>query len=482
MSDKAPIFSAIEAEWALVGTLLHRNEWAQDLGDLRREHFENSSLADLFNASVEMVRAGLVANPSTLQTFADNHAHWNFTMLVDLFNRTAPGTRNACLSLGRAITEAARKRGLYAAMQGATAHIAENAALDACDLQAHAEAALKALDAGPSGRVATARQTGAMVVTSIERPRGVRTGYPSMDKAIGGFYPGQLILVAGATGMCKTGFATNLARNMAEAGAMGHVESYEMSHCDLGERLVSAASYRDGRSPIPYFDFAARGNELDPLYVQDMADRLPETLIIKEGAPQGMEQLEAGARATRRALGGLDFIVVDYLQLMASAVRRGSQYERVTEVSQGLKALASRLQVPVIALTQINREASKRGGNRRPRLSDLRDSGALEQDADLVLGVHREYYWLEQDAHDEAADDAEFFRRDAKLEAAKEVLEVLRLKQRRGPLGRTLLRILIEYDIVEEASEALLDRYQQTILKANPAPKPRSFRNPSGDR
>ncbi|WP_431910033.1 replicative DNA helicase [Amycolatopsis thermoflava] len=215
---------------------------------------------------------------------------------------------------------------------------------------------------------------------------GLPTGFLDLDSITGGWKPGQLIVVAGRPGLGKSTLAVDMARTASvKHGKTSVIFSLEMSEAELWDRIVSAEGkvrIRDMKTP-----HTLQPGDYDR--IADALDRIESggPLIIDDTPTTTVAQIRAKARRIK-ARHGLDLIVVDYLQLMTSGARAENRQVEVSEFSRQLKILAKELEVPVIALSQLNRGPEQRQ-DKRPMLSDLRESGALEQDADVVILVHR---------------------------------------------------------------------------------------------
>jgi replicative DNA helicase len=272
---------------------------------------------------------------------------------------------------------------------------------------------------------------------------GVSTGLVDMDKKLGGLHRSDLLILAGRPSMGKTSLATNIAFNIAKAykrgrlpdGSEGAIEggvvgfySLEMSAEQLAARILSEASevpseqIRRGdmtESEFRRFVDAAKSLESCPLYIDD-TPALP------------ISQLAARARRLKRTH-GLDVLIVDYLQLVRPASAKDSRVNEVSEITQGLKAIAKELDIPVIALSQLSRQVESRD-DKRPQLSDLRESGSIEQDADVVMFVFREEYYVEREKpSDDRLDEIAAWQE--RMEALHGKAEVIIGKQRHGPIG-----------------------------------------------
>ncbi len=272
---------------------------------------------------------------------------------------------------------------------------------------------------------------------------GVSTGLIDMDKKLGGLHRSDLLILAGRPSMGKTSLATNIAFNVAKAykrgvtadGSEGAVDggvvgfySLEMSAEQLAARILSEAAeipsqqIRSGdmsETEFRRFVDAAKALEACPLYIDD-TPALP------------ISQLAARARRLKRTH-GLDVLIVDYLQLVRGTGRSENRVNEISEITMGLKAIAKELDIPVIALSQLSRQVESRE-DKRPQLSDLRESGSIEQDADVVMFVFREEYYKEREKpgdHDLEA----MAKWQEEMERLHGRAEVIIGKQRHGPIG-----------------------------------------------
>ncbi|MCH2077325.1 MAG: replicative DNA helicase [Rhodobacteraceae bacterium] len=272
---------------------------------------------------------------------------------------------------------------------------------------------------------------------------GVSTGLIDMDKKLGGLHRSDLLILAGRPSMGKTSLATNIAYNIAKAykkglthdGQEGAVNggvvgfySLEMSAEQLAARILSEAAeipseqIRKGdmtEGEFRRFVEAAKQLESCPLFIDD-TPALP------------ISQLAARARRLKRTH-GLDVLIVDYLQLVRPATAKDSRVNEVSEITQGLKAIAKELDIPVIALSQLSRQVESRD-DKRPQLSDLRESGSIEQDADVVMFVFREEYYAEREKpSDDRLDEMAAWQE--RMDRLHGKAEVIIGKQRHGPIG-----------------------------------------------
>ena len=250
---------------------------------------------------------------------------------------------------------------------------------------------------------------------------GLATSFIELDRATSGLQKSELIILAARPSMGKTAFAINIAQNAAiVSGATVAVFSLEMSKESLLRRMLSAQAGVDQRKLqtgfIPREDQGKLQRGLEQL--------VEAQLFIDDTAGISLAEMRAKARRLKQNAGGLDLIVIDYLQLMSATLPTagGKRYENRTQevsaISRGLKALAKELEVPVIALSQLSRASERRGDDKRPMLSDLRESGSVEQDADVVMFIHREAYYN---------------RSEEMSDADKAASEIIIAKQRNGP-------------------------------------------------
>jgi replicative DNA helicase len=262
---------------------------------------------------------------------------------------------------------------------------------------------------------------------------GLATDFTELDRMTSGLQKGELIIIAARPSMGKTAFAINIAQNAAvNHGATVAVFSLEMSKESLLRRMLASQAWVDQRKLQTGF----LGRE-DHDKLQNALGQLVESKVfIDDSAGISLAEMRAKARRLKQNHGGLDLIVVDYLQLMTATLitAGGKNYENRTQevsaVSRGLKALAKELEVPVVALSQLSRASERRGDDKRPMLSDLRESGSIEQDADVVAFIHREAY----------------YNRDEEMsEADKAKSEIILAKQRNGPTGTVFLNFISRF-------------------------------------
>src|SRR5437868_3024534 len=219
---------------------------------------------------------------------------------------------------------------------------------------------------------------------------GTPSGFKDIDEKTGGFQPGNLIVIAARPSMGKSALVANIAENAVLQGHAVALFSLEMSESELAQRFVASQARIKG-------DDLRRGKVPEARWpkILEACQRLSEApLYVDDSSDTGVLEVRAKARRLHHQVeGGLGLIIVDYLQLMRHEGRVENRVEQVSQVSRGLKSLARELNVPVIAISQLSRAVEQRGGDKRPVLSDLRESGAIEQDADLVMFLYREEYY-----------------------------------------------------------------------------------------
>src|SRR5436305_1382206 len=417
-----PVFRAaphnIEAEQALLGAILVNNEAFYRVSDfLEPVHFFEPIHQKIFELASSLIRAGKIGSPITLKTFLPpdlDVAGLTASQYLARLAAEATTVINA-EDYGRTIYDLAIRRTLIIIGEDVV-NVAYDAPVDLPPREQIEDAERRLYELAETGRYdggfqrfATALTTAVDVAAKAYQRdgnlSGLATGITDLDRMLGGLQKSDLVVLAGRPGMGKTALATNLAYNIAKAwrgevrpdGRMESVDggivgffSCEMSAEQLATRIIAEQteipSYRIRRGEIDPSDFdriaqMARAVETIPLY-------------IEETGGISIAQLTARARRLKRQR-GLDLLVIDYIQLLSGSSRRAQEgrVQEVTEITTGLKALAKELNVPILALSQLSRQVENRD-DKRPQLSDLRESGSIEQDADVVMFVLREEYDL----------------------------------------------------------------------------------------
>jgi replicative DNA helicase len=449
----------MEAEQALLGALLYDNAAYERLTDrLQARHFYEPFHARLFAAMEEHIRKGQLAEPIVLmERFRRDPAFeelGGLRYLAELVDR-APPAANAP-EYARVIYDLAMRRELIrisGEIQLNATHDAEQSARDQIEQAEQQLYALAETGASSTGFVSFADALqGAVDMAGEAFSRdgglaGVSSGLIDLDRQLGGLHPSDLIILAGRPSMGKTALATNIAFNVAKSyawepqpdgsrktvnGGVVAFYSLEMSAEQLALRLLAESSGVSGDR--------LRKGEIDASEysrVRDAALEIQEApLFIDDTGGLSISKLAARARRLKRST-GLDLIVVDYLQLVTGDAKGSdNRVQEVSQITMGLKALAKELSVPIIALSQLSRQVENRE-DKRPQLSDLRESGSIEQDADVVMFVYREAYYKGRAEPREGT--AEHMTWQEEMDQIRHLAEVIIGKQRHGPIGTVKL-------------------------------------------
>jgi replicative DNA helicase len=445
----------LEAEQALLGAILINNDAYDRVSDfLRSEHFVEEIHRRIFEVAGSLIRAGKLATPVTLKTFLGDHDVGGVTVPQYLARLASEATTiiNA-YDYGRNVYDLAMRRELISIGEDVV-NVAYDAPVDSSPRDQIEEAERRLYQIAEAGRydggfqrftdaLTTAVDMAAKAYQRDGSLSGIATGLTKLDEKMGGLQASDLVIVAGRPGMGKTALATNVAYNVARAyegrtRADGSVEainggvvgffSLEMSAEQLATRIIAEQtgipSYKLRRGDITEGDFHRVSQAAHEM------ERVP--LFIDQTGGVSIAQLTARARRLKRQR-GLDLLVVDYIQLLSgSRSRVENRVQELTEITTGLKALAKELNVPILACSQLSRQVEQRD-DKRPQLSDLRESGSIEQDADVVLFVYREEYYLKN--KEPRPGTEEHINWMAQMENAHGRAEVLIGKQRHGPTG-----------------------------------------------
>lgn len=452
----------IEAEQSVLGAILVNNDAFYRVSDfLEPKHFFEPIHQTIYETAASLIRSGKVATPVTLKTFLPVEVDLGGGMTVGQYLARLAAEATTIINAkdyGRTIYELALRRDLI--------HIGEdmvNVAFDApVDFAPRAQiedAERRLYELAESGRYDGGFQRFSqamkvaldMAANAFQRDgklSGIATGLRDLDNKMGGLQHSDLIVLAGRPGMGKTALATNIAYNVARAhrselqsdgtqktvnGGIVGFFSCEMSAEQLATRILaeqtSIASSTIRRGGITQNDFDKIRDHTIEL------EHLP--LYVDETGGLSISQLTARARRLKRQK-GLDVIMVDYIQLLQGSGRKSdNRVQEVTEITTSLKALAKELNVPVIALSQLSRQVENRD-DKRPQLSDLRESGSIEQDADVVMFVYREEYYLTNKEPRPGTPEHEKWQTEMDLAHGK--AEVIIGKQRHGPTGTVELQ------------------------------------------
>lgn len=429
----------IEVEQALLGAILNNNDAFDRVADsLRVDHFFEPIHQQIYDIAGTLIRSGKRASPITVMTFIPKETDIAGLKPSEYLARLAAHATSILNAPDYAHTIKQlflRRELLRISSQLADSAIDAGPETSAKAIIEQTEEDLLLLntegDQGGFVRFAdAARESMEMAAAAFQRGGGLTglpTGFIDLDHLMGGMQKSDLIIVAGRPAMGKSALAGNIAFNIASNDYSVGFFSLEMSREQVSTRLLSdlasVPSSRIRRGEITEQDFGkvadeAKRTESIPLYIEDSGGLTITQLITR-------------ARRLKRQR-GLDLIIVDYLQLLFGSQRQGNRVQEVTEITTKLKALAKELNVPVIALSQLSRQVESRD-DKRPILADLRESGSIEQDADVVIFVYREEYYLKN--REPKTETEEWFKWEALLKAAEGKAEIIIGKQRHGPTG-----------------------------------------------
>ncbi|GAB5374949.1 MAG: replicative DNA helicase [Acuticoccus sp.] len=450
----------VELEQQLLGALLQNNEAFYRVSDfLKIEHFFVEPHRRIYDTLSKLIRSGKVATPLTVKTFFaadETMADLSVTEYLTRLAANATTIINA-EDYGRTLFDLSVRRALISIGEDMVneAYDAPPEATPRVQIETVEKRLYELAETGrfDQGFVTFADALAAavdMAAAAHDRAgglSGIATGMRDLDRLMGGLQRSDLIILAGRPAMGKTSLATNIGFAIArqyraaempggkasDGGVVGFF-SLEMSSEQLATRIlaeqsgISSSHIRRGSITEDQFHDiveAARAMQTLPFYID-------QTGGITIG------QLAARARRLKRQK-GLDVLIVDYLQLLTGSGKRASdsRVNEITEITTGLKALAKELEVPIVALSQLSRQVEARE-DKRPQLADLRESGSIEQDADVVMFVFREEYYLQ--SRKPAEGTPEFFEWEAKMEDVHAKAEVIIGKQRHGPTGTVVLQ------------------------------------------
>ena len=438
----------IEAEQSVIGSILLNNEIFDEINLLiNSKNFYDPMHQKIFMAIEKLIYSGMLANPITLKNYFENEKdELNIPNYLFKITKFSTSSRQA-IEYSKLIYDLYVKRELIKISE----NIIDAAKLNDLDNDGKSiiENFEKSLfDLAEKGSFSSSlvkfdeamKMTIEMASSAYKNEEGivgVPTGLTDLDYRLGGLHKSDLLIIAGRPSMGKTALATNIAFNAAKKiqndGRKSTIAffSLEMSSEQLSTRILAEQSriksndIRRGKISEEQFDkFIETSKNISelPLYID-------ETPAISIAA------LSNRARRIKR-LYGLDMVVVDYIQLMKASNFREGRVQEISEITQGLKALAKELSVPVLALSQLSRAVEHRD-DKKPQLSDLRESGSIEQDADVVMFVYREAYYLQgKEPRPATVEHAEW---QAKMNDISHLAEIIIGKQRHGPTGNVML-------------------------------------------
>jgi replicative DNA helicase len=422
----------VEAERSILGAILLDNfAYNQAAEHLRTEDFSLDSHRRIYARMVDLAESSRPIDMITLIEELERHKELQAIGDVGYVSSLIEGVpeRPSIEHYVRIVRDKALLRGLISAANTAVARASEQAD-PAEEVLSDAEAAIfqlseKRIGRGFMGVQDIVRESFGSIDALLQRGQritGLATHYSDLDEMTSGLQRSDLVIIAARPSMGKTAFVMNIAENAAiEDQQVVAVFSLEMSREALVQRLLCSQARVD-----------AHKFRTGTLFTDDMKrvaramGQLGDAPIYIDDTPGiSISEMRAKARRLKQSQGGLDLIIVDYLQLMSGGGKRfENRTQEVSAISRGLKGLAKELSVPVIALSQLSRAPESRGGDHRPQLADLRESGSIEQDADLVMFIFREEVYRQ--------DDPELQGR----------AEIIIAKQRNGPIGKVRMAFL----------------------------------------
>jgi replicative DNA helicase len=473
--------SNIEAEQALLGAILVNNDAYYRVSDfLEAEHFIEDLHRRIYEVATSLIKAGKVATPITMKTFLGDQDLGGVTVSQYLARLAAEATTviNA-EDYGRTIYDLAIRRSLINIGEDLV-NVAFDAPVESSPRDQIEEAERRLYSIAETGRTDGGFQrfsdalTAAIDMAAAAYKRegalsGVSTGLIDLDKSLGGLQPSDLVILAGRPAMGKTSLVTNIAFNIAKAyraekqqdgtlktvnGGIVGFFSLEMSAEQLATRIIAE------QSGVPSYKIRRGDMREDDFYKITEAAREMQSIpfYIDQTGGISIAQLTARARRLKRQR-GLDVLIVDYLQLLSGSSKKGeNRVQELTEITTGLKALAKELSVPLIALSQLSRQVESRD-DKRPQLSDLRESGSIEQDADVVMFVYREEYYLKNKEPKPGTE--EYFKWQTEMDQVHGKAEVIIGKQRHGPTGT--VQLAFQADITRFTNLADEDKLPERI-------------------
>jgi replicative DNA helicase len=442
-----------EAEQALLGALLHNNMAFERIAEfLRPEHFSDPIHGRIYMAISTLINRSHIADPITLKEYFDRDdafaevggGHYLAQLanaVISIINTEDYGRkiydfylRRQLIDIGEHVVNEAHTYDLdVSAIQ--QIELAEKKLFDLATVGVQ-EKGLQSFSSALKQALASAE----VAYKKDSHVVGVTTGFKKMNECLGGFHPSDLIIVAGRPSMGKTALAANFAFNAAhevldkKEGKGVAFFSLEMSAEQIANRIL-------GQEAGLSSDLIRRGDigKSDFPRLVEVSNRLNSLPFFIDDTPAlSVTALRTRARRLMRQE-GLGMIVIDYLQLLAGSGKKSAENRvlELSEITRGLKALAKELNVPVIACSQLSRSVEQRD-DKRPQLSDLRESGSIEQDADVVMFVYREEYYLSRKKPTGGGDDkmAEWER---SMSTVANIAEVIIAKQRHGPIGTVQL-------------------------------------------
>ena len=439
----------IEAEQAVIGSILVSNEMFDEINIIiESNNFYDPMHQKIFESIENLIFKGMLANPITLKNyFEDEKDDLNVPEYLVKITKFSTSARQA-IEYSKIIYDMFVRRELIKISEQTVDDVKLNE-LDTNGQNIIEKTEKSLYELAEKGSYNSniikfdeaMKQTIDMASAAYKNEGGivgVPTGLRDLDYKLGGLHQSDLIIIAGRPSMGKTSLATNIAfnaaKNLQDSGKKSSIAffSLEMSSEQLSTRIISEQArissndIRQGRISDDQFDKFLETSK-------DIAD-LP--LYIDETPALSIAAMSNRARRIKRR-SGLDMIVVDYIQLMrGTTFNKDGRVQEISQITQGLKAIAKELAVPVVALSQLSRQVEQRDDN-KPQLADLRESGSIEQDADVVMFVYREAYYLQRKQPREAT--VEHAEWQAKMNEVAHLAQIIIGKQRHGPIGNVTL-------------------------------------------
>ena len=455
-------FANIDAEIALIGCILWDNKNYEKVSDfLDENHFVDETNKVIFSTIKNLLDKNVLVSPITLNNYLpEDHENFNKVSYLNQLKDSSPSTQNT-YNYGKIIYDLYVKRNLVGVAHNIIQEANSDSSKTAENLIENAENDLYNLSqSGNSDRsfinFGNALQ-GAVDIISEAYKRdgkiaGVPTGFKDLDNKLGGLHKSDLIIIAGRPSMGKTALGTNIAFNCAikyleekdefenkkivDGGKVAFF-SLEMSSEQLATRILAEQTRISGDKMRK-----AELNKNDFNKIAKTSSKLEKlNLIIDDNPILTIPILRARARRLKR-LHEINLIIIDYLQLMSSSSnnRNDGRVQEISEITRGLKSIAKELNIPIVALSQLSRQVEQRE-DKRPQLSDLRESGTIEQDSDVVMFIYRESYYLErlEPIRKSEEDEMKYNERVSRWQQLTNEnynkAEIIIAKQRHGPIG-----------------------------------------------
>ena len=438
----------IEAEQAVIGSILVSNDIFDEVSLLiDSQKFFDPIHIKIYETIEKLISKGLLANPITLKNHFENNeglkelGGQEYLIKITKFSTSV----KQAVDYAKIVNEMHRRRELIKISENVLYECSDNAEINTSSEEIIQNAEKSLFDLAERGHFNQSfmkfenalKQTIEMAKNAYQNEEGivgVPTGLVDLDSRLGGMHKQDLIIIAGRPSMGKTALATNIAfhaaKNIEKKGTKSTVAffSLEMSSEQLSTRILSEQSrirsndIRRGKVSEKEFE----------QFIETSKNIFELPLYIDETPAITIAAISNRARRIKR-LYGLELIVVDYIQLMkSSGAKEYNRVQEISEITQGLKALAKELDVPVLALSQLSRAVEQRD-DKKPQLADLRESGSIEQDADVVMFVFREAYYLER--KEPTLGSIEHAEWRQKMDEVSSLAEIMISKQRHGPTG-----------------------------------------------